>query len=635
MDFKGRPIPREIVTRMTRALAHRGPDAENFHFNRSDTPDNSSAKATVAFGHRRLKVIDLASGQQPLSNEDGSVWVTFNGEIYNYRALREDLLAQGHQFKTQSDTEVIVHAYESYGPECVRYFRGMFAFGLWDETRQRLLLARDRLGKKPLVYALAEDRLVFASELPALLQHPSIPRRLDYEAIHHYLTYRCIPAPWTVYAGVKKLPPAHILLCEGEKMQLMRYWQLDFFKKRRIDAADAVEETGRLLTESVRLRLQSDVPLGILLSGGVDSSAVAGLASRECSTPVKTFSIGFEEGPFNELPYARTVAHQFHTDHHETIVRPDAVGILSQLVAHFGEPFADSSAVPTFYVAQMAKQYVTVVLNGDGGDETFGGYYRHLAMRLADAYCTLPVWLRKGLMDPALRFWPERLSLGAGPVRLKRFIAGAALSRADRWTQWIGLFSEEEKREMYTDEMSAHTRSMDSRDLLRELFLPLKDLDGVDAALAVDTSFYLPNDLLVKVDIATMAYGLEARSPLLDHELMEFTASLPSTLKVRGNTLKYLLKTAQKNTFPAQHLKRPKQGFAVPVSDWFRNTLREWVQEKLLSPQAAIHQFLSRTKLQEVVQLHVTGEHDFGQRLWALVTLEEWLEQQGLKHASF
>ncbi len=627
VDREGRPIEPELLKRITSALNHRGPDAEGFYLNPAAQAGRPNGGISCGLGHRRLKVIDLASGAQPMADETGALQIVFNGEIYNYRELRGSLAAKGCKFRTQSDTEVILQAYAAEGPECVRNLRGMFAFALWDETRQRLMLARDRLGKKPLVYAFRSGQMVFSSQLESLLQHPAIERRLDREAIHHYLSFMCVPSPGTAFEGVQKLPPAHYLLYDGKELQLTRYWELDFHRKIKISAEEAVEEINRLLEESVRLRLRSDVPLGVLLSGGVDSSAVVSVASRLMSGQrLKTFSIGFEEASFNELPYARAVAKKFNTDHHDQIVRPNASAIIPKLIRQFGEPFADSSALPTYYLAQIASREVTVVLNGDGGDEAFGGYYRHLAMRLADSYNDLPVWLRRGLIEPVMGAWPDRLALLNGRMSPKRFFRAAGIPRGMRWLHWTGLFSDEEKRALYTPQMAAQTKHSKSAALLNRLFDGLEDLDGVDAALAVDTSFYLPNDLLVKMDICTMAHGLEARAPLLDHQLMEFLASLPGQMKVKGRSLKHLLKETQKGIFTQQHLQRPKQGFSIPVGRWFRGPLKEWMSGILLSSQAQIHQLILPERLKNLVSRHISGEKDYGHHLWTLLMLELWLQ---------
>ncbi|MEE9168065.1 MAG: asparagine synthase (glutamine-hydrolyzing) [Candidatus Neomarinimicrobiota bacterium] len=629
VDIQGRPINEELVRQMTALLKHRGPDEEGIYRNEACQSTSSTNGCSVALGNRRLKVIDLEGGGQPLCNEQETIWITFNGEIYNYRELREELISRGYRFRTKSDTEVIVYAYEEYGPDCVHKFRGMFAFALWDERQQRLMLARDRLGKKPLVYALTDRQLIFASELRAILQHPAIERVPDYEAIHHYLTFWSIPAPWTAFRGVRKLPPANYLLYDASGCVLNQYWQLDVVNKLRITREEAIEEITSLLDESVKLRLNSDVPLGIFLSGGVDSSAIVAIASEQGKLPIKTFSIGFDESEFNELPHARRVAEQFNTKHFERLVKPDAAAVLPRLIEYYGEPFADSSALPTYYLAQMARQHVTVALNGDGGDEIFGGYYRHAAMQLVEIYHGIPSWIRQVLIKPASQIWPEQLSvkyLGLN-INPKRFLRMADLPRAKRWERWTRLFSEASKRFLYTQDMNQNTRGVNSVDQLRNLFASLESVDGADAGIAVDTMLNLPSDLLVKMDIATMAHGLEARSPFLDHHLVEFVAGLPGQMKVRGMKSKVLLKDILRRYFPREHLNRTKQGFTVPLAAWLRGSLKDWMTDILSSSQATNRGVFRSHRVQDLVDSHLAGTEDHAHKLWALIVLEIWFDR--------
>lgn len=620
-------MSKEVIRRMTREIKHRGPDGEGFYLNDSRQGPISSHGYSVALGHARLKVIDLVSGDQPMSNENGMIWVVLNGEIYNYLELKRDLLARGHAFRTNSDTEVIVHAYEEYGLQCVEYFRGMFAFAVWDESLNRCMLARDRMGKKPLVYSLVDGQLIFASQISALLRHPDIEKEVDYEALHHYFTYLCVPFPFTAFKQIRKVPPAHYLVFQNAGIELARYWDVDFHLKLRLDSLEALTEVERLLEESVKLRLRTDVPFGVFLSGGMDSSTVTGIAARLSPDRIKTFSIGFENSAYNELPYARIVAKYFNTEHHEEIVRPNTIEAIHALAVLYGEPFADSSALPSYYLSRMAKKNVSVVLNGDGGDEVFGGYYRFLAMRLADTYCGLPVWLRKNIIPFLAGLLPE-LSVGGNKrLSFRRFLNCASDPRSARWLRWTGLFSEDKKRSLYASFMAEATRKYNSDWLLEDLFLDSGGLNGVDAAMSVDTRFYLPNDLLVKMDIATMAFGLEARSPLLDHVLVEFMASLPASVKINGTTLKFLLKKIQRKILPAVILKRHKQGFAVPLGSWFRGDLRSWVKDVLLSPQALKRGIFVPDRIKGLLDAHEKGAGDYEHEIWSLVMLEIWFEQ--------
>src|SRR5499427_5985372 len=417
----GAQVDRDLLARMNEAIRHRGPDEDGFYFDDG-----------VGLAMRRLAIIDLKSGQQPIHNADGKAWIVFNGEIYNYRELRKQLEALGHRFYTDSDTEAIVHAYDEWGTDCPKYLRGMFALAIWDEREKSLFLARDRVGKKPLLYAEVNGQLVFGSEFMALLQHPDVSRDVNYEAIHHYLSFICVPSPLTAFQSISKLPPGHSLLWKNGKIKLERYWQIDFSNKISIDEEEAGERVVELLREAVRVRLMSEVPLGAFLSGGIDSSAVVALMAQESAERVKTFSIGFEEQDFSELQHARRVAEHVGADHHEFIVRADALEVLPTLVEHYGEPYADSSAIPTYYVARETRQHVTVALNGDGGDECFAGYERYAAMRLAERYHRLPGLLRKPLIEPLVNTLPTSETHRSRARDAQRFIQAASLPKVTR-----------------------------------------------------------------------------------------------------------------------------------------------------------------------------------------------------------
>ncbi len=611
-----------LLRRICDHLIHRGPDEEGYFTN-----------ADVALGQRRLSIIDLTSGRQPMANEDETVWVTFNGEIYNFQELRKRLEGLGHRFATHSDTEVIVHAYEQYAADCVKHLRGMFAFAVWDTTRRALLLARDRVGKKPLFYALAAGQLIFASELQALIQHPAVSREIDPTSIDDYLTYGYVPAPRTVYRDVHKLPPAHTLTCRlkpgssrPEDLRLERYWRLEYLPKQTLTDEDAEQGLLEVLTEAVRLRLIADVPLGALLSGGIDSSVVVALMSRLSGQPVKTFSIGFAEQEFDELPHARAVARHCGTDHHELIVRPDAVEVLPKLVRHYGEPYADSSAVPSYYVAQLTRQHVKVALTGDGGDESFAGYERYLGSLVADRFRWVPPMLLRGLGNLATRLCPARLSRRSRFRQAGRFLQAAGLPRGQRYLRWVSYLSLARKSALYTAEFSSQLAGHDAEAWLLNEFTSVAEegVAGLDALLAVDVRSYLPEDLLVKVDVATMACSLEARSPLLDHKVMEFAARLPARCKVRGTTLKYLLKRAASRLLPPEVLHRRKMGFGVPVGSWMRHELRPMLEDLLLAPDARTRRWFQPGPLRQLVEEHVQGKQDHAFPLWALLWLETW-----------
>lgn len=601
---------------MNEAIRHRGPDDDGFYF--SDG---------VGLAMRRLAIIDLKRGQQPIHNEDRTAWIVFNGEIYNYRELRERLEKLGHHFYTDSDTEAIIHAYDQYGTDCPKHLRGMFAFAIWDERRQELFLARDRVGKKPLLYAHLSDQLLFASEFSALLLHPDVSRDIDFEAIHYYLSFICVPAPLTAYRDIRKLEPGHSLIWRKGEIKIERYWRLDFSKKIKISEEEAGERFVETLREAVRVRLMSEVPLGAFLSGGIDSSAVVALMSEESSEPIKTFSIGFEEQDFSELQHARRLARHVGADHHEFIVRPDALEVLPLLVEHYGEPYADSSAIPTYYVARETRRHVTVALNGDGGDECFAGYERYWGMTLAERYRGMPEFIResviKGVVEAIPGFEGRR-----NPIRrAKRFVRSASLPPLERYTSWVSAFDEDAKRALYSESFCRETEAWNAATVLEPWFASANGAGIIDASLLADTMTYLPNDLLVKVDIASMAVSLEARSPFLDHHMMEFAASLPERLKLRGIKTKYLLKRVLRKLVPTENLIRPKMGFGVPIAYWFRGALQPFLRQTLLSEKAERRGLFNPEATRRIVDEHVNGKRDYSSQLWTLLMLELWFER--------
>jgi len=612
----GAPVDRELLTRMNEAIRHRGPDDDGFYF--SDG---------VGLAMRRLAIIDLAHGQQPIHNQDRTAWIVFNGEIYNYRELREQLEKLGHQLYTNSDTEAIVHAYDQWGIDCPKYLRGMFAFAIWDERTKSLFLARDRVGKKPLLYAQFDGQLVFGSEFNALLQHPGVSRDVDYEAIHYYLSFICVPAPLTAYRAIRKLEPGHSLLWRNGEVKIERYWQLDFSKKLDISEQEAGERVVDLLREAVRIRLMSEVPLGAFLSGGIDSSAVVALMAQESSERVKTFSIGFEEQDFSELHHARRLAEHVGADHHEFIVRPDAMEVLPTLVEHYGEPFADSSAIPSYYVSRETGRHVTVALNGDGGDECFAGYQRYAGMNLAQSYANLPGAIRDGVIAKVVGALPG-FEARQNPLRkAKRFVAAASLPPAERYLRWISAFTDEAKQSLYSRDFLNETANFRTIGIIEPWFAKANGAGIVDAALLTDTMTYLPNDLLVKMDIASMTVSLEARSPFLDHHLMEFAASLPEKLKLRRLTTKYLLKRVLKKLVPEENLTRSKMGFGVPINHWFRGAMQPFLRETLLSDKALGRGLFRPESLRRIIDEHVERRSAHEHRLWSLLMLELWFQR--------
>ncbi len=612
----GKAVDEGLLRRMNEAIRHRGPDEDGFYL-----------KDNVGLAMRRLAIIDLSSGQQPIHNQDRTAWIVFNGEIYNYLELREKLEKLGHTFYTNSDTEAIVHAYDQYGTECPKHLRGMFVFAIWDQRTQELFIARDRVGKKPLLYAQVNGQFVFGSEFSALLQHPDISREIEPEAIDCYLSFMCVPAPLTAYKQIRKLEPGHSLRWRKGEVTTERYWHPDFSKKLKISEEEAGQQAIDILRDAVKVRLMSEVPLGAFLSGGIDSSAVVALMSQESSEPIKTFSIGFEEQDFSELHHARRVAEHVGADHHEFIVRPDAVEILPMLVEHYGEPYADSSAVPTYYVARETRKHVTVALNGDGGDETFAGYERYVAMGLTEKYRRVPEFVRESLIRQAVNLIPTSPVKKSKVRSAKRLLEVVSRPRVGRYMHWMSVFNEELKEPLYSESFRQQTDRAFARGILDRWISKSNGNGLVDTLLLTDLMTYLPNDLLVKVDIATMAVSLEARSPFLDHHVIEFAASLPEGLKLRRLTTKYLLKKVLRQLLPSENLDRRKMGFGVPIGHWFRGKMQPFLREVVLSEKALKRGLFKPEEVKQLVELHTRAERDYSHQLWTLLMLELWFQR--------
>jgi len=621
LDYKGAIIKEGLLLCMCQAMRHRGPDDEGIFIN------GHNDGVSVGLGHRRLKIIDLyKTGHQPMSNEDKTIWLVFNGEIYNFKELKTELLKKNHIFQSNTDTECVIHLYEEYGEDCVSYLRGMFTFAIWDRKRECLMLARDRIGKKPVLYHHKFGKFCFASEFCALLASGFIDREINSEAIDYYLTFGYIPAPLTIYKDVFKLPPAHILILKDDVITLRKYWELNYQDKITISEQEAAEEVLKLLREAVKIRLYSDVPLGAFLSGGVDSSAVVALMSRLSEKKVKTFSIGFSEAAYNELGYARRVAQEYGTEHHEFVVKPKAMDILPLLVERYGEPHADSSCIPTYYVACQTKKYVTVALNGDGGDELFAGYERYWAMLLAENFQKLPYPLRI-IGSSFAGLLPDSTNPKNKLRRIKRFAQAMTLPVVKRYKRWVGIFDDNLKSELYSKDFSCRISGYNAEKCIA-MFLDSKSgLSLLDRLLLTDTMTYLPNDLLVKVDITSMSCSLEARSPFLDHVLMEFAASLPVEYKMNGSIRKHILKQAVKDLVPASNIYRPKMGFGLPVAAWFRNELKEFLSDHLFSSQALSRGYFKPETVKGMFDRHVSGKNDYSSQLWALLMLEMWHKQ--------
>jgi len=608
------------LSAMIATLRHRGPDDEGVW---------TDGRAGLA--HARLSIIDLSpAGHQPMGSADERVWITFNGEIYNFMEIRRELEVAGHRFRSRSDTEIIVSGWHAWGPQIFSRLRGMFALGIWDRRTQRLILARDRVGKKPLYYARTAEAFLFGSEIKALFAWPGVPRAADLSAIDRYLTLGYVPAPHTAFTGVRKLPAAHYLVIDARpgggftEPELVRYWRLPspraMRQHRRI--TDLQHELVAQLEDAVRLRLVSDVPLGAFLSGGVDSSAVVAMMARIGSGTVKTFSIGFSARQYDETHYARLVAERYSTEHQEFVIEPDAVTVLPRLIWHYGEPFADPSAIPTYYVSEIARQKVTVALSGDGGDECFFGYNRYRAMHLASRLDKMPQWSRTGL---------ERL-LGLAPRSVQRRfkiprIRGVLQAPEDepyrRYAFTIAAFTDCDKEHGYGELMRARHDSS-ALDLLKPYFAEADSL--VAGANWADLHTYLPDDLMVKVDVASMAHGLESRSPLLDHVLMEWAAGIPEEIRMARGVTKALFKSAMEPYLPAKLIYRPKKGFSLPVDQWFRSDLREFAYDTLLSRRADERGLFRREYVRLLLDEHSNLAWDHHTRLWTLLMLELWFQ---------
>jgi asparagine synthase (glutamine-hydrolysing) len=601
-----RPVERELVERMCAALEHRGPDSRGIHL-----------EDGAALGAQRLAIIDVPGGSQPAYNETGDVAVVFNGEIYNHRELREELVRGGHRFASSADTEVLPHLYEEHGPRLVERLRGMFAFAIWDARERRLVCARDRVGKKPLFYARRGGRFSFASELGALLQDDTIPRELDPEAIDAYLALQYVPHPLCALRGVRKLPPACTLVVEaggGERVE--RYWELRYLPKRDGTPAELEEELRAKLDDAVRVRLESEVPLGALLSGGIDSSAVVASMAAASRGPVRTFSVGFDDPAYDESRFARLVSVRFGTEHHELRLRPDALAIMPRLARQHGEPFGDSSALATFHLAELVAGEVTVALTGDGGDESFAGYDRYEPSARLRRIASVPPALARaaGALLGRLGAGPGSRSARSRLARLGRLLA---LDEAGLYAQSVLIFDAAARRSLLAPGFGSHDAA---ERMLLDAWRSLTAADRTDRMMGVDVATYLPGDLLPKVDIATMAHSLEARSPLLDHELMELAASLPAELKRN----KGILRSALRGTLPDEVLDRPKMGFAVPLQRWFREDLAGSAGELLLDRDARSLGFLNRHAVEALIREHESGVADHSMRIWVLMMLETW-----------
>ena len=600
------------LLQMNRTIRHRGPDDEGYYLDDG-----------AALGMRRLSIIDLVTGNQPVTNEDGTIWLVFNGEIYNYQEIHARLEQRGHKFITKSDTEVIVHAYEEFGDRCAEHFNGMFAFALWDAPNRKLLVARDHIGIKPMYYWLGKGRLVFGSELKALLAHPEVPRAIDPVALDQFLTLEYIPTPRTIFRDIYKLPAGHSMVFQDGQLRVEQYWDITMIETPAAEA-DCVEMLTELIDDAVRLQLMSDVPLGAFLSGGIDSSTVVASMSAATSVPVKTFSIGFGDRTYNELPYARVVARQFGTEHYEEFLEPDIADLAERLVGHLDEPFGDFSIFPTYLVSEVARRKVKVTLSGDGGDELFGGYDTYVAQDLDRYYRWLPAAVRKQFLPALLDSVPPRPAKKGLINKTKRFVEGAKLPDVLQHTRWMMFLEQRDKAALYRPELREWINGGSAAQVMEKYFERIAGFDPLAQQQYVDIKTYLVDDILVKVDRMSMAVSLEARVPLLDYRIVEFAVNLPPQMKLARGETKRILRKAVANRLPAEVLNKPKEGFSIPLKHWLRGPLKPMMTELLSRESLQKRGYFEPDTVSRWVREHLDRSVNHSHRLWALMVFELW-----------
>ncbi len=617
--IKSHRVSPSLVDSMCQTIIHRGPDDQGVF-----------VENNIGLGARRLSILDVEDGHQPLSNEDSSVWAAHNGEVYNCPELRNELKKRGHIFKSNTDTEIFVHGYEEWGMDFVQKLRGMFATAVWDRKDNRLILIRDRLGIKPLYYTLLEDRtLIFGSELKTILVHPKVKRFLEPQALDIFLTLEYIPAPFSIFKNIFKLPAGHILVYRDGHVTIKKYWDLEPspldsnpLQKPNMEALQ--EELYSLLKESVKMRLLSDVPLGAFLSGGIDSSAIVGLMRELGTEPLKTFSIGFEDKSYNELGFANSIARKFDTDHHELTLQPQALELTEQLVDHLDEPFGDFSIFPTFLLSKMAREHVTVILSGDGGDEVFGGYEHYLAQKMA----SLPlITASQKILSPLIKGFPPSSKKKGAWNKLQRFNQGFSFHPALRHFRWMMFLSEQDKHSLYTEDFKKEIggiHSLHKLDPFSQIFPRLEMYDSINGELFLDLKTYLVDDILVKVDRMSMATSLETRVPLIDHKIVEFLFKLPGHLKLHGQETKWLFKKTMERLLPRENIYRKKEGFSIPIKHWLKTDLRDLMSDTLHEKAIKEDNLFNFSHVKNLMDLHLAGKKNFSHQLWSLLIFEIW-----------
>ncbi|MBU1087429.1 MAG: asparagine synthase (glutamine-hydrolyzing) [Candidatus Omnitrophica bacterium] len=615
LNYKGQKTDESLIKAMSDKLAHRGPDSFGKYIDQK-----------IGLGHRRLSIIDLKSGQQPISNETKTIWLIVNGEIYNYLELRDLLEKKGHVFLSNTDSEVIVHLYEEYQEAALDYLRGMFAFALWDKPNNKLFIARDHTGQKPLVYWQDDQRFVFASELQALLAAPFINRQVDPDSLNLYLSFFYVPAPRTMFKNIKKLLPAHYLIVQDNKLEIKKYWSLNPCISPRKTLKQYAQGVREQLDQSVKLHLASDVPVGVFLSGGIDSSAIVS-QMRKHTADIKTFSVGFENKDYNELEYAKIIADKFSTEHHQLIVQPKAIEIMPKLIKHYGEPYADYSCIPTYYISQFAARHVKVALCGDGGDESFSGYYRYTAAKAGQWFDLMPRVIRGLLSQAVLNLLPQGKDIRSNAWQIKRFFQGLEYPAVQRNLNWISCFNPEQKKQLLNKNILEKLNLNNDLEYLEKLYAGKKSADFSDITRQVDIDTYLPNDLLVKMDIASMANSLETRAPFLDHKFMEYAAQIPSDLRLHNLQNKFILKKALADSLPEKIIKRKKQGFAIPLGQWFREELKDYARDILMDKTSINRGYFQADYLKQILAEHAAGLMDNGYKIWTLLMFELWARE--------
>lgn len=606
-------IDKNLLALMTDELKHRGPDECGYYTDEK-----------IALGHRRLSIIDLCTGQQPMTNEDKNIWIIYNGEFYNFKEYIPYLQTKGHNIKTASDTEIIIHLYEEFGVDCLQKIRGMFAFALWDKNKDMIFLARDRMGQKPIFYTLQNNKFYFASELKSILKDKNIKRTISNQSIDYYLTYQYIPSPFSVYENIYKLMPAEYLLFKNNRIiKKERYWELPVTENSKITYNDAKEKLRELLFDSVQLRLISDVPIGVFLSGGIDSSIITAIMSKISNTKIKTFSIGFEEADYNELDYARTVAKKYDTEHTEFIVKPNAIELLEKIAYYYNEPYADSSALPTYYVSKMTSKYVKVALNGDAGDELFCGYHRYVAIKILSLLNKFP--FIKPLIKSVINTIPENGFNNRRLIQIRNFLKNIDLSETAAYKKLISHFDDERRKKLYTDNFKNEISFAANDDYIVSILNKFSNVNSITQKIMfLDQLTYLPEDLLVKVDIATMMNSIEGRSPMLDHKFVEFVNSLPVEFKLNMFRKKYIFKDTFKDLLPEKILKRNKMGFGVPLFHWFRNELKDFAYTNILNGHFIHQGYFNKDYVKKLIDNHINKSENNSLRIWNLLILEMW-----------